>query len=113
MINNTVRLTIFSRRFIINTMKLVGASWGFIRKPFLDSAFILAVISAIVADGVIIGGLFWLMNYEPEISQVIDINVMVITGVAVLGFGILITYLCTFFSLSRYLRMSSNELYHI
>ena len=113
LINNTVRLTIFSRRFIINTMKLVGASWGFIRKPFLDSAFILAVISAIVADGVIIGGLFWLMNYEPEISQVIDINVMVITGVAVLGFGILITYLCTFFSLSRYLRMSSNELYHI
>ena len=113
LINNTVRLTIFSKRFLINTMKLVGASWSFIRRPFLNRAFTLAIISAIIADAVIIGGIYWLQGYEPEISEVVNINVLIITGVAVLGFGILITYFCTYFSLSRYLRMTSNELYHI
>lgn len=113
LINNTVRLTIFSKRFSINTMKLVGASWAFIRRPFLNRAFSLAIISAIIADIVIIGGIYWLQGYEPEISEVINFNVLVITGGAVLVFGILITYLCTYFSLLRYLRMTSNELYHI
>lgn len=113
LINNTVRLTIFSKRFLINTMKLVGASWSFIRRPFLERAFLLAVISAFIADAIIIGGIYWLEGYEQEIRQVIGTNILAITGVAVLGFGILITYLCTFFSLSRYLRMTSNELYHI
>lgn len=113
LINNTVRLTIFSKRFTINTMKLVGASWSFIRRPFLNRAFSLAIISAIIADAIIIGGIYWLQGYEPEISEVINLNVLIITGVAVLVFGIIITYLCTYFSLLRYLRMSSNELYHI
>ena len=90
LINNTVRLTIFSKRFIINTMKLVGASWSFIRRPFLNRAFSLAIISAIIADAIIIGGIYWLQGYEPEISEVINLNVLIITGVAVLVFGIII-----------------------
>ncbi|MCQ2112538.1 MAG: permease-like cell division protein FtsX [Bacteroidaceae bacterium] len=113
LINNTVRLTIFSKRFIINTMKLVGASWGFIRRPFLSQSFLLGVLSAIAADIVILGGVRWLMTYEPEINAVINWEVMIIVGISVLVFGLLITYLCTYFSLSKYLKMSSNELYHI
>ncbi len=113
LINNTVRLTIFSRRFLINTMKLVGASWGFIRRPFLNQGLILGIVSAIIADAVIIGGVYWARTYEPEINAVIDMKVMTIVGVSVLVFGLLITFLCTFFSLSKYLKMSSNELYHI
>lgn len=113
LINNTVRLTIFSRRFIINTMKLVGASWGFIRRPFLDQGLLLGVLSAIIADAIIIGFVYWARSFEPEINTVVNIQVMIIVGISVLVFGLLITFLCTYFSLSKYLKMNSNELYHI
>ena len=113
LINNTVRLTIFSKRFTINTMKLVGASWSFIRKPFLTKGFTLGIVSAILADALLIVGLYWLYNFEPQISAVIDIKVIVIVSAAVFLFGIIITYLCTLFSLNKYLKMSSNDLYYI
>lgn len=113
LINNTVRLTIFSKRFIINTMKLVGASWNFIRKPFLAQSFTLGIASAILADALLLGGLYWLHNFEPQIDAVIDLKVIVIVSAAVFLFGIIITYLCTLFSLNKYLKMSSNELYYI
>lgn len=113
LINNTVRLTIFSKRFIINAMKLVGASWSFIRRPFLTQGFTLGIISAIIADALIIGGLYWLHNFEPQIHAVIDLTVILIVSAAVFFSGIAITFLCTFFSLNKYLKMSSNELYYI
>lgn len=113
LINNTVRLTIFSRRFIINTMKLVGASWGFIRRPFLNQGLLLGVLSAIIADAIIIGFVYWARSFEPEINTVVNMQVMAIVGISVLVFGLLITFFCTYFSLSKYLKMNSNELYHI
>ena len=113
LINNTVRLTIFSKRFIINTMKLVGASWNFIRRPFLTQSFTLGITSAIIADALIIGGIYWLHNFEPQITAVIDLKAIIIVSAAVFLFGIIITYFCTLFSLNKYLKMSSNELYYI
>lgn len=113
LINNTVRLTIFSKRFIINTMKLVGASWNFIRRPFLTQSFTLGITSAIIADTLIIGGIYWLHNFEPQITAVIDLKAIIIVSAAVFLFGIIITYFCTLFSLNKYLKMSSNELYYI
>ena len=113
LINNTVRLTIFSKRFIINTMKLVGASWNFIRRPFLTKSFTLGITSAIIADALIIGGIYWLHNFEPQITAVIDLKAIIIVSAAVFLFGIIITYFCTLFSLNKYLKMSSNELYYI
>lgn len=113
LINNTVRLTIFSKRFIINTMKLVGASWNFIRRPFLTQSFTLGIVSAIIADALIIGGIYWLHNFEPQITAVIDLKAIIIVSAAVFLFGIIITYFCTLFSLNKYLKMSSNELYYI
>lgn len=112
-INNTVRLTIFARRFSINTMKLVGASWSFIRRPFLKRALVLGVVSAVAADGLLYLGFHWLRHFEPEINTVVNLEVLLIVGGSVLVFGLLITLLCTYGSLSRYLRMSSNELYHV
>lgn len=113
LINNTVRLAIFSKRFIINTMKLVGAKWSFIRRPFLVNGAMLGIISAIVADGLLYAGYVWLLRYEPEISYVVDQKVLLIVGVSVLVFGLLITTLCTFVSLQKYLRMTTNKLYYL
>ena len=113
LINNTVRLTIFSKRFIINTMKLVGASWSFIRRPFLLNGFTLGIVSAIIADGCIIGGLYWLHNFEPNIHAVIGLRDIAIVSAAVFLFGIIITFFCTFFSINKYLKMNSRELYYI
>jgi len=113
LINNTVRLTIFARRFLINTMKLVGASWNFIRRPFLKQALTLGIISALLADVLIFVALRWWAKVEPELHTVVDWKVLGIVGAAVFVFGLLITFLCTYVSLGKYLRMSSNELYHV
>ena len=113
LINNTVRLTIFSKRFIINTMKLVGASWSFIRRPFLVNGFTLGIVSAILADAAILSGLYWLHNFEPIIHAVIGFKDIVVVSAAVFLFGIIITFFCTFFSINKYLKMNSRELYYI
>ena len=113
LINNTVLLTVFSRRFVINTMKLVGASWGFIRRPFLEHSLLLGIISAILADAAIVGGIYWAATMTPELVTIITTQVLIIVGASVLLFGLLITYLCTYVSLCKYLRMNSNELYNI
>lgn len=113
LINNTVRLTIFSKRFIINTMKLVGASWNFIRRPFLSQGLTLGIVSAMIADGLIMGGIYWLHQFEPQISAIINMQAIAIVTAAVFVFGMVITFLCTFFSLNKYLKMSSNDLYYL
>ena len=113
LINNTVRLTIFSKRFIINTMKLVGASWNFIRRPFLSQGLTLGIVSAMIADGLIMGGIYWLHKFEPQISAIVNWQAIAIVTAAVFVFGMVITFLCTFFSLNKYLKMSSNDLYYL
>lgn len=112
LINNTMRLAIFSKRFIINTMKLVGASWSFIRRPFLIQSLVLGVVSAVISNAVIITGIYFLRQYEPQIDSVINLNVIIIVCAAVFAFGILITFFCSLFSLNKYLKMSRNELYY-
>lgn len=113
LINNTVRLTIFSRRFIINTMKLVGASWGFIRRPFLKQGMVLGLTSAVIADAVIFLGLNRVQAFEPALASIIDMEVFAIVSAAVFAFGIIITLVCIYASLNKFLRMSSNDLYYV
>lgn len=113
LINNTIRLSVFSRRFSIHTMKLVGASWSFIRWPFIKRAIAEGLVAAIVADGVLAAGIYALYNLEPEILVVVDWRVMTITGVAVLLFGLIIITFCSYLSVNRFLRMSAGDLYKI
>ena len=113
LINNTVRLSVYSRRFLIHAEKLVGASWSFIRKPFLKQAFAVGVLAAVIAIGVlglIIYGLFY---YEPALLGVITWKEMAITGGAVLLFGIIITVICSWISVGHFLRMTAGDLYKI
>lgn len=113
LINNTVRLGIYSRRFTIHTMKLVGASWGFIRKPFLRQSMLIGFIAAVLADLVLAGGIVMLYNYQPNLITIVTWEVMAITGVTVLLFGLLLTWLCTVISVNKFLKMKAGQLYKI
>lgn len=113
LINNTIRLAIYSKRFLIHAMKLVGASWAFIRRPFLRRNFWIGVLAAFIADSILWGAAYWLVSYEPELVKVITPEVMVLVSGAVLVFGVLITWLCALLSINKYLRMKASTLYYI
>lgn len=111
LINNTVRLSIYSGRFVIRTMKLVGASWGFIRRPFMARSFNLGFLSGLLADAVLWGGVHTLLQYDPSLSQYIHVDMLLVVGAAVLLFGLLLTLGCTYVSVNKYLRMKVGDLY--
>jgi len=113
LINNTIRLAIYSKRFLIHTMKLVGASWGFIRKPFLTRNIWSGVLAAVVADAILMGTAYSLVSYEPELIRVITPDVMLLVSLSVLAFGVIITFLCAYLSINKYLRMKASSLYYI
>lgn len=113
LINNTIRLAIYAKRFLIHTMKLVGASWAFIRRPFLMRHIWSGVLAAIIANMILIGAAYWLVQYEPELIRVITPEIMLLVALSVFVFGILITFLCAYFSINKYLRMKAGALYYI
>ena len=113
LINNTVRLSVYSRRFLIHTMKLVGASWGFIRRPFMQQGLLVGIIAALLAICVLGGCVYALYTYEPNILNIITWRELAITAVAVLLFGIIITAVCSWISVNKFLRMTAGELYKI
>ena len=113
LINNTIKLTIYSQRFLLHTMKLVGASWGFIRRPFLLRNMGIGVISGILANGLIVGGIYLLLRYEPQMAPLFTLPTMVIVGACVMVFGLLITLLCAYVSINRFLKMKAGDLYYI
>lgn len=111
LINNTIRLTIYSKRFLIYTMKLVGANWNFIRKPFILRNLWVGIIASLLAIGALWAMKHWLLGFEPELVNIITIEVMWIVSAAVFVFGVLITGLCALISINRFLRMKVSELY--
>ncbi len=113
LISNTIRLSVYSRRFIIHTMKLVGASWVFIRKPFMKQALLVGVLAALIAIAVLGGCVYGLYYYEPNILTIITWRELTITAVAVLLLGISLTAACSYISVNKFLRMSAGELYKI
>ena len=113
LINNTVRLSVYSRRFLIHTEKLVGASWGFIRRPFVSQAMSVGILAALLAVIVLGFCVYGLYRFEPHIMTVITWRELTITGVSVLLFGIIITAICSWISVNRFLRMTAGDLYKI
>lgn len=113
LINNTIKLTIYSQRFLLHTMKLVGASWGFIRRPFLLRNFAIGVTSGILACGIIGGGIYLLLRYEPQMGYLFTLPTLSIVGTSVMLFGILIALMCAFISINRFLKMKAGDLYYI
>jgi len=111
LINNTIRLAIYSQRFLINTMQLVGATRSFIRKPFLGKSFFQGFMAAIIANSLLIGVVYL---SQKELNQVINIQNMEMIGILfliILVLSLIITWLSTFFAVNKYLSMSSNSMY--
>jgi cell division transport system permease protein len=113
LINNTIRLAIYSKRFLIHTMKLVGASWGFIRRPFLLRNIWIGAISGVMADAVLMGMAYMLVKYEPQLIEIMTPASLLVVMVSVFIFGLAITSLCAYISINKYLRMKASALYYI
>ncbi|MBQ8442849.1 MAG: permease-like cell division protein FtsX [Bacteroides sp.] len=113
LINNTIRLAIYSKRFLIHTMKLVGASWGFIRRPFLLRNMWIGILAGLLADAILIGMDYMLVKYEPELIEIVTPTTMLIVMALVFVFGLAITSLCAYISINKYLRMKASALYYI
>lgn len=113
LINNTIRLGIYARRFTIHTMKLVGASWGFIRRPFIRQAVVVGLISATIAVAVLGVGVYAFYGYTPAILTIVTWRELAVTAASVYVFGMLITMLCAYFSVNKFLKMKAGDLYKI
>lgn len=111
LINNTIRLSIYSRRFIIRSMKLVGATQGFIRKPFILKGLIQGMLSAVLALlllSAIIGSLW---NNLPELKMITSNEMMFMLYAFVFLLGLLVSGISTFFSVNKYLNLKTDKLY--
>lgn len=113
LINNTIKLTIYSQRFLLHTMKLVGADWGFIRRPFLKRNFWIGFIAAILALLMLGAGVYLLLRYEPKLVSLLNVKTLVIVAGAIVLFGVLITTICARISINRFLRVKAGDLYYI
>ena len=113
LINNTIRLAVYSKRFLIHTMKLVGASWGFIRRPFLVRNMWVGVLAALMADALLMGMAYMLVKYEPQLVEIITPATLLVVMGAVFVFGVVITCMCAYISINKYLRIKASALYYI
>ncbi len=111
LINNTIRLSIYAKRFLIRTMYLVGATQGFIRKPFIIKGIVNGVISGIIADILVVLFIVTANRFIPELLVVQNPNYLVILFLATIVVGILISGLSSALSVRRYLRLKSDDLY--
>lgn len=111
LINNTIRLTIFSRRFLIHTMKLVGASRGFIRRPFMLSNLLQALVAALISSAVLGGIYLYLWRLDGSLRQVATPEMLGISCAIMLALGLLICLGAALISTQRYLTKSYDELF--
>lgn len=112
LINNTVRLLIYSQRFTINTMQMVGASKGFIRKPFLIKSVFLGILGGFIANSILIGSIF---IYKQKLNTLINfanLQTLILIACIVFALGFIISLLSTWLALAKFLRMKFDELFY-
>lgn len=111
LINNTIRLSIYAKRFLIRTMYLVGATQGFIRMPFILKGVRQGVIAGLLAGFLLAGFLVLSTNYIPDLLQLQDPNLLAALFAGIVALGVLISGLSAALSVSRYLRLKTDDLY--
>jgi len=111
-INNTIRLSVYSKRFLIRTMQLVGATRSFIRRPFLFRSALHGLIAALIAMTLLLGLLYLVEREFFMLFTFQNTSMLLILGAAIIIIGILINLISTFFSVNRYLSISDDKLYY-
>ena len=111
LINNTIRLAIYSKRFLIKTMQLVGATGGFIRRPFVARGVLNGFISGVIAIVLLFGVMYSIKSNLPEFFELQNFNVYGILFGLVVLLGILISWVSTSLAVRKFLRMQSGDLY--
>ena len=111
LINNTIRIALFSQRFLIRSMQLVGATKGFIRWPFLKRSLIYGLVSGILASGIIFGIIEFAQYQIDDLDKLYAEEPLFILFAVLIFLGLLISYLSTLSSMRRYFKISLDELY--
>ena len=112
LINNTVRLSVYSRRFTVHTMKLVGATKAFIRGPFLVQALFQGLFSSLIAMLILIGGLFFVRSEFPALFEVFQLPMLLAVFGIVVAAGVLICVGSTYLVVGRLVSLDKDELYY-
>jgi cell division transport system permease protein len=113
LINNTIRLYIYSKRFIIKTMQLVGATQSFISKPFIARSVWNGFYSALITIALLMGLIYTAQKSFPELIELQDINMFIELFLMVMAAGIGITFISTYFAVKRFLKIQTDELYQL
>lgn len=112
LMNNTIRLSVYSKRFIINTMKLVGATWSFIRRPFLAKGVAHGIYASLLAIALLSGVIYVVQKEFYEVINFGQTQLLALLFGAVLLAGLIISFLSTFFAVSKYLKLKVDDLYY-
>lgn len=112
LINNTIRLSVYSRRMLIRTMQLVGATNTFIRRPFLLRSALHGIYSAFIAMGVLILALYWTQGQLEDIISVRDVQILGGLFLIVFTLGITLSWISTFLAVNKYLNIKTDNLYY-
>ena len=112
LINNTIRLSVYSKRLLIRSMQLVGATESFIRKPFLNAGILQGFVSSLIAIGLLSVVIFISRREIPDIVSIQDIDLFLILFAGVIITGFVISWLSTFFAVRKFLRIRFDHLYY-
>lgn len=111
LINNTVHMGIYSQRFVINTMKIIGARWNFIRRPFMLRSLRIGLISAAIATLFLLVVVQWAIGIESSLAQFVPTRNVLVMVACIFAFAMVITLTCTFISVTHFLKMQERDLY--
>lgn len=112
LIHNTIRLSIYSKRFIINTMQLVGATRGFIRRPFLFRGIMQGIWASIVAIAMLTGVVYLIQDEFAEVISLEDVEILGLLYGLVMMVGVVISWISTFMAVNKYLKIKPDKLYY-
>jgi cell division transport system permease protein len=111
LINNTIRLSVYSKRFLIRTMQLVGATKSFIRTPFILTGILHGLISALIASTALLGIIYLLFQQIPELISISDFKLLIVLFACIVSAGIIITWISNRSAVNKYLKAKPDELY--
>lgn len=111
LLNNTIRLAIYSKRYLINTMKLVGATKWYIMRPLLASALKQGIVAGVISAIMVVGVVYGVNSFTPEGLALLNYTEVGIIAGALLAVGVVITTIFSAFAVNKFVNMKSNKIY--